>query len=80
LKASLLAAGSFSEGHSDERLVIANANGVGRVEKKARQGGMAEWGRRLDEQNRLQALLTVFKPSVSSATEYLIGQYVPDGR
>jgi len=30
--------------------------------------------------NRLQALLTVFKPSLSSATEYLIGQYVPDDR
>ena len=30
-------------------LVIANANGVGRVEKKARQGDMAEWGRRRDE-------------------------------
>ena len=30
--------------------------------------------------NRLQALLTVFKPFVSPATEYLIGQYVPDER
>ena len=37
-------------------LVIVNANGVGRVEKKARQGGMAEWGRRRDEK----------KPSVDS--------------
>ena len=30
----------FSKGRWDERLVIANANDVGRVEKKARQGGM----------------------------------------
>ena len=35
---SLLAAGFFSKGLLDERLVIANANsGVGRVKKKARQ-------------------------------------------
>ena len=44
----LLAAGFFSsKGHWDEHLVIANANwryGVGCVEKKARQGGMAERG------------------------------------
>jgi len=39
---SLLAADYFSKGHYDLRLVIANANGAGRVEKKARQGGMAE--------------------------------------
>ena len=38
----LLAASFFSKGHYDERLVIANANRVGRVEKRARQGGMAE--------------------------------------
>ena len=38
---SLLAAGFFFKGHQDECLVIANANGVGYVEKKARQGGMA---------------------------------------
>ena len=36
-KNNLLAASFFGE-----RLVIANANGVGRVEKKARLGGMAE--------------------------------------
>ena len=41
VRASLLAAGFFSKGLYDERLVIANANGVGRVEKKARQSGMA---------------------------------------
>ena len=41
-KGCLLAAGFFSKGHKDERLVIANANGVGRVERKAGQGGMAE--------------------------------------
>ena len=38
---SLLAAGFFSQGHQDERLVIENSKGrygVGRVEKKARQG------------------------------------------
>ena len=39
---SLLATGFFSMGHLDERLVIA---------KKARQGGMAEWGRRRKEKN-----------------------------
>ena len=33
---SLLAAGFFSKSHEDKRLVIANANGVGRVEKKAK--------------------------------------------
>ena len=39
---SLLAAGFFSKGHWHKCLVIANANsGIGRVEKKARQGGMA---------------------------------------
>ena len=46
---SLLAAGFFSKGHYDQRLVIANANGVGREEKKAKQDGMTEWGRRRDE-------------------------------
>ena len=30
--------------------------------------------------NRLQPLLTDFKPSVSPAMEYLIGQYVRDDR
>ena len=43
---SLLAAGFFSKGHKDERLVIANANGVGRVEK-------AEWERRREEKKCL---------------------------
>ena len=38
---SLLAAGFFSKGHQ----VIANANGVGREENKATQGGMAECSR-----------------------------------
>ena len=35
--------------HLDERLVITNANDVGRVEKKATQCGMTEWGRKRDE-------------------------------
>ena len=58
---------------------MANANGVGRVEK-ARQGGMAEWEEGETRENRLQTLFNVFKPSVSPATGYLIGQYVPDDR
>ena len=37
---SLLAAVFFSKGHEEERSVNANANGIGRVEKKVRQGGL----------------------------------------
>ena len=37
------------KGHKAERLVIVNANCIGCVEKKARQGRMAEWGRRQDK-------------------------------
>jgi len=56
-----------------------NANGVGRVEQKAR--GVWPSGEEGEtRKNRLQALLTVFKPAVGPTTEYLIGQYVPDDR
>ena len=57
-----------------------NANGVGHIEKKARQGGMAKWGRRQDEKKPSADSFKVFKPSISPASEYLIGQYAPDDR
>ena len=46
---SLLAVSFFSKDHLDESLVITNVNCVGRVEKKAGQGRIAEWGRSQDK-------------------------------
>ena len=44
------------------------------------KSGLAERGRRRDEKKPSADSFQRFKPSVSPATEYLIGQYVPDDR